>query len=103
MIIVNDNIALPKGATTYLVKGIFRGNEWGKDHGRSLLVTDRIKERLFKAVENIGTEGSALSWDDVDVKDLLETGRVIIEKTALDKIISKHSSDLNSRAAKAVP
>ncbi|KAK2754512.1 54S ribosomal protein, mitochondrial [Arachnomyces sp. PD_36] len=101
LIIVNDNIAIPKGASAFLAQNIFLGNQWGKEHGRSLLITERKKERLFKAVSQIGKHGRVLDWEDVDVKDLLETGRIIIEKSALDNILSKHSADLRSRVAKA--
>ena len=31
---------------------------------------------------------------DIDVKDLLETGRIVIEKQALDTILMAHMSDL---------
>lgn len=102
MIIVDDNIAIPKGANPSLMRNIFVKNQWGKEHGRSLLVTERRKERLFKAVAEVGKEGRVLNWEDVDVKDLLENGRVVIERRALNKILSNHSSDLKSRTAKAL-
>jgi large subunit ribosomal protein L4 len=38
---------------------------------------------------------------DVDVKDLLGMGRIIIEKTALDKILREHRSDLVKKVARA--
>ena len=34
---------------------------------------------------------------DVDVKDLLETGRIVIEKQALDTILMAHTSDIGAK------
>lgn len=94
LIIVNDNITVPKGSSPRLLQKIFKFNQWGKENGRSLLVTERTKERLFKAFKDLGGIGQALNWEDVSVKKLLETGRVIIEKEALRKILRDHSMDL---------
>jgi large subunit ribosomal protein L4 len=44
-----------------------------------------------------GESGRALELEDVDVKDLLETGRIVIERSALREMIKQHSSDLISR------
>lgn len=100
LIIVDDNISLPRGSSPYLLQEIFETHNWGKEHGRSLLVTEIRKERLFKAMAEVGQHGSILHRADVDVKDLLETGRLIIEKKALDRILLSHSTDLRSRPPK---
>jgi large subunit ribosomal protein L4 len=100
LIIVDDNIGIPRGSSPYLLQEIFATHSWGKKHGRSLLITEIKKERLFKAMAEVGEHGQVLNRADVDVKDLLETGRLIIEKKALDRMLSRHSKDLKTRAPK---
>ncbi|KAK4219341.1 ribosomal protein L4 domain-containing protein [Rhypophila decipiens] len=70
---------------------------WGHEHGRTTFVTGDRRPNLFTATEIAGEEGRALELDDVDVKDLLETGRIVIERQALREMIKEHSSDLESR------
>jgi large subunit ribosomal protein L4 len=85
-----------------LVKRIFEHNRWGKEDGRSLVITKGYKENLFKALERAGEDGRVKMGHEVDVKDLLELGRIIIEKKALDKILRDHQSDLISKVRAAV-
>jgi large subunit ribosomal protein L4 len=81
------------------LKDMLRWNKWGNPSGGSLIVTAERREKLFTALQQPGMdkEARALSVDKVDVKDLLEGGRVVIEKKALDKIFQQHSSDLSTR------
>ncbi|PWY67207.1 ribosomal protein L4 [Aspergillus heteromorphus CBS 117.55] len=102
LIIIDKEIALPEDATPYLVEEIFKVNQWGNRFGRSTLITDRLDENLFETVRKVGHHAKILDRKDVDVKDLLETGRLIIEKLALDRILSQHSRDLNIKVAKAL-
>ncbi|OJJ51024.1 hypothetical protein ASPZODRAFT_308920 [Penicilliopsis zonata CBS 506.65] len=101
LIIIDDEIAMPGDATPHLLREIFKINRWGREFGRSTLITDRRDDDLFAAVEEVGEHARILDRDDVDVKDLLETGRLIVEKQALDRILAHHSKDLNSTPAKA--
>jgi hypothetical protein len=56
---------------------------------------DRGSSRTMeKAMGQVGEHGVFKDLEDVDVKDLLETGRVIIEKKALDTLLFAHASDL---------
>ncbi|KAI4726683.1 ribosomal protein L4 [Aureobasidium sp. EXF-10728] len=91
------------GAARWL-RDMLRWNKWGNPSGGSLFVTLEKREKLFAALQQPGMdkEARALSLDKVDVKDLLEGGRVVIEKKALDKIFQQHSSDLSSRVKKLV-
>jgi large subunit ribosomal protein L4 len=73
---------------------VFERNRWGNAHGRSLVITNTIRPNLFEAMKPLGDQGRVLERSDVDVKDLLEMGRVIIEKAALNKILNDHQSDL---------
>jgi large subunit ribosomal protein L4 len=80
---------------------VFQYNRWGKEYGRSLIVTADKRENLFEALHNAPEHGRALTTWDVDVKDLLETGRVVIEKSALDAILEEHQSDLTGKVRNA--
>lgn len=86
------------GAARWL-KDLLRWNKWGNTNGGSLIVTAERRKNLFAALQHPGMdkEARALVVGKVDVKDLLESGRVVIEKKALDQIFQKHSSDLSSK------
>ncbi|KYG45168.1 hypothetical protein M433DRAFT_42803, partial [Acidomyces richmondensis BFW] len=78
------------------IKDLLRYNKMGHADGRTLFVTLQRRERLFRALEGerMGREGRALDVTDVDVKDLLELGRVVIERKALEFLFEEHESDL---------
>jgi large subunit ribosomal protein L4 len=101
LIIIDNEIDIPEDASPYLIEEIFKVNRWGREYGRSTLITTRESPRLFDAVNEVGKHAKILSKDDVDVKDLLETGRLIMEKRALDRLLSEHSRDIKPRLAKA--
>ncbi|KAF8852649.1 50S ribosomal protein-like protein L4 [Acephala macrosclerotiorum] len=88
------DIEFPK---TRFAKQIFEHNGWGQQDGRSLLITGGFRRNLFGAVRHAGEDGRVQMVREVDVKDLLELGRVIIEKRALDEILKEHQSDLVSK------
>ncbi|KAE8145487.1 ribosomal protein L4 domain-containing protein [Aspergillus avenaceus] len=102
LIIIDNEMTIPDGATPHLIQEIFKVNRWGREFGRSTLITDRVHEGLFETVRQLGKHAKILDRKDVDVKDILETGRLIIEKQALDRILSQHSKDLNAKVAKAL-
>lgn len=77
-----------------LAEQIFLSNGWGKADGRSLIITTTERKNLFEAMEKIGSHGRVKTVEDVDVKNLLESGRLIVERSALEMILSKHRSDL---------
>jgi len=93
-LIIVEGAADIEDADASLIREVFAWNRWGKEHGRSLVVTHDKRENLFAALDQAGEQGKALDKDDVDVKDLLKMGRVIIERKALDWILSEHQSDL---------
>jgi large subunit ribosomal protein L4 len=84
------------------VRQLFETHGWGKPHGRSLVVTYAHRPNLFRALGAAGEVGRALVRDEVDVKDLLELGRIIIEKRALDRILWDHQSDIARKIPTAV-
>jgi large subunit ribosomal protein L4 len=62
-----------------------------------LVEHDRREEdlsRMVKAMEDCGADGRFLVQEDLDVKNVLEMGRIIIEKSALDYLMMRHRSDL---------
>ncbi|KAK4110677.1 ribosomal protein L4 [Canariomyces notabilis] len=68
--------------------------QWDKAHGRTTFITGDRRPNLFTGLEIAGENGRALELEDVDVKDLLETGRIVIERSALREMIKTHQSDL---------
>lgn len=76
------------------LRDLLRWNRMGHPDGRTLFVTEKVRERLFGTLEEEGKEASALEVGDVDVKALLEGGRVCVERAALDGILREHESDL---------
>ncbi|KAK4989145.1 54S ribosomal protein yml6, mitochondrial [Elasticomyces elasticus] len=79
-------------------KELLEGNGLGNGHGRSLFIgLKKNKNYTFFSMlkdEDIGRHGRGLGVDDVDVKDLLEGGRVVVERRALDLMLEAHQSDL---------
>jgi Ribosomal protein L4/L1 family len=97
LIIIDDKITIPRYTGGRLLSNIFEGNNWGKGNGRSLFVTNYMRERIFNRMKQVGEHGLVKDIFDVDVKDLLETGRIVIEKEALDCLLVSHASDLGRR------
>jgi len=100
LIVCEDGMEIEYDEPLFL-KQIYERNQWGKEHGRTLVVTGEKGERgengnLWGAMESAKI-GKLLTWEEVDVKDLLEMGRVVIEKKALDQILEEHQSDLTSK------
>lgn len=97
-----DKIALTRDQSPLRLKFMLDAHEWGKKFGRTSLITDVKRERVMDAASEFPGNMRALDVDDVDVKDLLETGRLIIEKAALDRILAMHSRDINMTVPSAV-
>jgi large subunit ribosomal protein L4 len=101
LIVIEDNIdeqyrfSLLNTSTLHRYLGdAFEANGWGYSEGRSTLILSEPHERLEEAMSKIGHHGRVLRRDDVDVKDLLTTGRLIIEQSALNRILKDHQTDL---------
>ena len=101
LIVVEDGVEIERNEPRW-IKQIMEKNHWGNANGRSLIVTQDLRPNLFEAIAGSGEDGLAKTEDDVDVKDLLELGRIIIEKGALDSILKDHSSDLDRTVPSAV-
>ncbi|CAM1507824.1 Fc.00g046720.m01.CDS01 [Cosmosporella sp. VM-42] len=80
------------------MSGVLDNLGLGRASGRTTFVTGDRRERLYEAMEQVPWEGRALDFEDVDVKDLLETGQIVMERSVLKEMIEQHQSDLVSRA-----
>lgn len=98
---IENNADIEMAEPRWITK-IMKWNHWGHADGRSLIITRKWKNNLFEAMALAGREGKTKMQEDVDVKDILELGRIIIEKRALDSILKSHSSDLNRTVPSAV-
>ncbi|MCJ1459487.1 54S ribosomal protein, mitochondrial [Mycoblastus sanguinarius] len=100
LIVVQKVEDLEKESSRWIEK-IMEWNHWGKEDGRSLIVTRKPMPILFEALNGgrtqpgCGQHGVVKEEADIDVKDLLELGRIVMEKRSLDSILRDHSSDLN--------
>ncbi|KAJ6144871.1 50S ribosomal protein L4 [Penicillium chermesinum] len=101
LIVIDNKISLPAEATPYLIQNYLHANGWGTKNGRSTFITKSFDEELFEKVSRMDKYATIRDLKKVDVKNLLETSRLIIEKQALDKILAAHSKDLRSRPASA--
>ncbi|KAJ5939060.1 50S ribosomal protein L4 [Penicillium verhagenii] len=101
LIVIDNTISLPRDSTPHLLQNILLQNGWSTKKGRSTFITEKVNEELFDKVSKLHRFATIMDRSDVDVKNLLETSRLIIEKTALNKILKEHSRDLLSRPAKA--
>ena len=91
------NRELEDGFVQKYVAELMGGLGWGQGKGRTTFITGDKRPNLFTSFEVSPEQGRALELDDVDVKDLLETGRIVIERSALKEMIKDHQSDLISR------
>ncbi|RDA89171.1 hypothetical protein CP533_3006 [Ophiocordyceps camponoti-saundersi (nom. inval.)] len=76
--------------------GVLHAMRLGRPNGRTLFVTSDHRHWLYEAMSYVPRQGRVLGLDDVDVKDLLETGNVVMERSVLRAMIEQHDSDLQS-------
>lgn len=73
---------------------------WGARFGRTTFVTTAYRPNLFTSLEVAGVHGRAINLNSeehpLDVKNLLETGRIVMEISALRQILEAHQSDLST-------
>ena len=106
-LIVVQKVADVENEDSRWMEQIMQWNHWGKVDGRSLIITRKVMPKLFAALNGgreqpgCGQHGIVKEEADIDVKDLLELGRIVIEKRSLDAILKEHSSDLNMRVPSA--
>ena len=107
-LIVVQKITDIENGDSSVMEEIMEKNYWGKADGRTLIVSRRVMPKLFQSLNGsktssgLGQHGIVKEEADIDVKDLLELGRVVIEKRSLDAMLKEHSSDLNMTVPSAV-
>ncbi|ODA83562.1 hypothetical protein RJ55_02076 [Drechmeria coniospora] len=79
------------------MEAVLRTLGLGRAGGRTLFVTGDGSHRLRDAMQQVPWDGRALNLEDVDIKDLLETGKVILERSTLREMMERHQSDLVNR------
>jgi large subunit ribosomal protein L4 len=67
--------------------------------GTTLFVARERRDGFFEAMAAVDGEGlgRAVDLDDFDIKDLLSARRVVMERSALEEVMRRHQSDLQSR------
>lgn len=109
LIIVDGLLRLEKDQNARFLANWFMANKLGKGCGRSTLVTSQSLEATYykgkgkkdprgialaEAMDQLGVHGTLKDIEDVDVKDLLDTGKVVMEQGVLNALLLAHSSDL---------
>ncbi|KAF2628572.1 ribosomal protein L4 [Macroventuria anomochaeta] len=98
-LIIVDNAMEIESPSTRLLEHVLKyqaKQRGGK--GKSLLVTLEERPMLELALEELESGDQTLLWDEVDVKNLLEGSRVLIERAALNNILLSHQEDLTHKA-----
>lgn len=97
-LIIVDNAMEIESPSTRLLGDIFKHHDKLRGRGRSLLVTLEGRPLLEQALAEMDRGEQTLTWEEVDVKNLLELSRVIIERDALHNILLTHQEDLTHKA-----
>ncbi|KAF2643836.1 ribosomal protein L4 [Massarina eburnea CBS 473.64] len=95
-LIIVDNAIEIESPSERLLSHIFELHDRERGRGRSLLVTGESRPLLEQALDKMDRRRQALTWQEVDVKDLLELSRIIIERSALKNILFSHQHDLKN-------
>ena len=93
-LIIVDNAMEIESPSTRLLEDIFKHHERLRGRGRSMLVTLDERPLLQDALIRMGRGEETWTWKEVDVKNLLEGSRVMIERDALHNILRSHEEDL---------
>lgn len=75
----------------WYVKEILTKNRWGRENKNTIFITAEENAGLSDALHRLEKEGRALTVNEVDCKNLLEMGRVVIEARALDHFLQEGS------------
>jgi len=93
LIVIDNVIDLAPDATPFFIRKLLEAHNW-YTKGRSTFITLEPNESFSDAVEKHHRKARCLNTEDLDVKDLLETSRLIIERNALHKLLLAHTTDL---------
>lgn len=87
LIVVDGSLELQE-ADAGLASTIIKKHGWGADKARSLFITADVRPNFEVAMEELGAEGRALVWNEVDVKDLVRPCDAAMEA----HVLTQHSS-----------
>ena len=99
LFVIENKIGSPINTSGRYLNNIFEQNLWGRGKGGAMVVTVGRPARFFTQMSSIPEHGVVKDLLDVDVKDLLEKGRVVIEKEALDSLLVAHMWDLGLKVS----
>ncbi|KAF3902876.1 hypothetical protein AA313_de0208198 [Arthrobotrys entomopaga] len=99
LIIIGQAIQPDHSKTRYM-RQIMLLNKWGADNGKTLFITMTKRLNLWCGLNKLSQHGRCMTVEDVDVKDLLETGRIVIEQHALEWLGAKHGITFPERKVK---
>jgi hypothetical protein len=86
---------VPKSDREYWLKRALDGLGWGRGgEGHSFFITANKGGAFSSALEACDRYGRQRAFDEVDVKNLLEMERLVVERSALQKMLQYHQSDL---------
>ena len=98
-LVIVDNAMEIESPSTRLLEHVLKYQaKQGGGKGKSLLVTLEERPMLELALEELESGDTTLLWDEVDVKNLLEGSRILIERAALNNILLSHQEDLTHKA-----
>lgn len=97
-LIIVDNAIEIESPSTRLLSDILKHHDKQRGKGRSLFVTLEERPMLEQALEDMGRGEQVLLWDEVDVKNLLELSRIVIERDALHNILRAHQEDVTHKS-----
>ncbi|KAF2733946.1 ribosomal protein L4 [Polyplosphaeria fusca] len=112
-LLIVDNPLEIEGPDTELLEYLWRSHGWWSKQDKPNLITSEERPMLSRALgrfTNAWNEkgrrggnywGRLHKWEDVDVKDLLGGGKLVIERSALHRILRAHQSDLSHGQASA--
>lgn len=93
-LIIVDNAIEIESPSTQLLNDVFKHQEKLRGKGRSLFVTLEERPLLEDALDQLERGEQTLTWTEVDVKNILELSRIIIERDALHNLLTVHEEDL---------
>ncbi|KAL9046336.1 MAG: hypothetical protein Q9214_000806 [Letrouitia sp. 1 TL-2023] len=105
LIVLENRFDLEMDEPRWLAQ-IMKWHHLGHKNGGCVVVARRERVNLFQAFarSELGKtkQGMIKTEEDVDVKDLLKLGKLMIEKRSLDSLLKNHSSDLDRTIPTAV-
>lgn len=94
MFITGNRMTLSEEQSPKFLLKFFDKLRWGQGHGRSLVVVDTAVGKstsLVEALKQMGEHAEVRQASTVSVKDLLSCGRILIEDSALKRILADTS------------